>query len=139
MRLLPALVLLTAAGGCLAHDELPTSTWCADGHAVPVATLAFAGKWLPTSEQCVADSDGGSRECGQFDDDYEIVRRMASSSCAVHERRGKGDFGSVVFVAEQPASFLDTDHHELYRSADGLAGTCVRCEPRREAVLLPSE
>lgn len=132
-HLLAAITLAAAAGSCLAHGELPTPTWCADGHPVPVSTFEFSGRWLTQPEQCSdlpGTSTNDTRECGQFDDDYGTTRGLASQTCQVHERRGFGDIGSVLFVVHQPASFLDDDHHALYKLSHGLKGTCVRCEAR---------
>ncbi len=132
-HLLAAITLAALAGSCLAHGELPTPTWCANGHPVPVSTFEFSGSWLREPEQCSVlpeqDADD-SRECGQFDDDYGTTRHMASRTCQVHARSGPGDIGSVVFVVEQPASFLHDDHHALYNLSHGVKGTCVRCEAR---------
>jgi hypothetical protein len=133
-QLLAAITLAVAAGSCLAHGELPTPIWCANGHPVPVSTFEFSGRWLSRPPRCNAPSDASgnqdTRECGQFDDDYGTTRHFASQTCQVHARRGVGDIGSVVFVIDQPASFLDDDHHALYRLSHGLKGTCVRCEAR---------
>jgi hypothetical protein len=135
-RMIIAVFASLASATAFAHSELPTVEWCANGDPVPVASFEFLPDTRPGADsdrrgdQCGSGQGGGvGRECGQFDDDYGIALALAQQSCAAHKRRTtQGDVGSVIFVAEQPATFLHEDHHRLYRQVHGLSGTCVRCE-----------
>jgi FPC/CPF motif-containing protein YcgG len=126
---------LAAAGLCTAHSELPTEGWCAHGQPVPVARFELFAEVLvaerDSGESCTtgdASAPANSKECGQFDDDYDRSRRKALAVCSAHAGRIDGDFGSVIAVVQSPETYLDPEHHRLYRLEHGLSGLCVRCQ-----------
>lgn len=127
-----AMAAVLVAGTCLAHSELPSPEWCADGRPIVVTSFQLLPSLQETpaplrNEQC--GTGGGSRECGQFDDDYSDAMKSAQQMCRLHARqRPVGDIGSMIFIADAPASFLHEDHHRLYSVSQGLSGTCVRCD-----------
>lgn len=121
-----------------AHSELPSEEWCAQGRAVPVASFEFFAEGLVSDrdgeQSCPAGSSVGkvpSKECGQFDDDYDRSRRKALAACGAHAGRPVGDIGSVIAVVQSPETYLHDEHHRLYKSEHGLRGICVRCERPR--------
>jgi hypothetical protein len=125
-----ALVLALCCGTSAAHNEIPAVTWCAQGIPVAVGTFElFPDTAPPPPEICGVDGSN-DRDCGQFDDDYDRGRELAMQACGVHAIavRGAGDFGSVVFIADAPASYLSPEHHALFQIGHGLSGTCVRCD-----------
>lgn len=139
LKLSFGLILSAACASAIAHSELPTDTWCANGRPVPVADFAIYPETLIDARrgeqgQCTAGK-GLAKECGQFDDDYGTSRRLAMHVCSAYAARqaGPGDVGSTIYVARQPASFLDAEHHRIYRVEQGLSGICVRCESRTPA------
>lgn len=138
-------LMLLLSGPCLAHSELPTAEWCEGGRITVVATVQLSGAaLLDPRNRCAPAGDGATyKECGQFDDDYSIGSGVAALQCAVHAWPvANGDVGTVLFVPEGPASYLGDDHHAQFRGAEGLWGSCVRCEssprtPNPPRVALP--
>ena len=142
IRFALALAVALVTPACFAHGELPEPEWCADGRPVAVASFElFAENLIDLRDQCSTDSASTKRgpstkECGQFDDDYDIGRRTAMATCSAYEaaRIGPGDIGSVIVLVDSPSTYLDDAHHDLYRVEQGLVGTCVRCESRLRPV-----
>lgn len=137
--LLMAVAGLLTATAVHAHSELPDAEWCSRGVPTPVAEFEIAPATLLAErerEQQCSSGKSMPKTCGQFDDDYGTSRRSALRVCEAFAapRTGPGDLGRVIAVVESPASYLDPDHHALYRVEEGLSGVCVRCEaPRRPA------
>jgi hypothetical protein len=131
-----ALLCCLAFPTCWAHSELPDAQWCAEGRTVVVASFELAPELLVAEREiCRTDPDdggGSTRECGQFDDDYDIARRTALAVCDAYQADpvGPGDIGTVIHLVDQPWTYNDGDHHELYQVQHGLSGHCVRCETR---------
>lgn len=134
--------LVLVSGTCMAHGELPTAGWCEGGRMTVVSTVNLSGPALRDQfERCPAPGQlPRPKECGQFDDDYAFARGVAASQCAVHAwPHPVGDVGTVLFIPEGPASYLDDEHHLQFRNVHGVWGSCVRCDSRpRVAPLLPS-
>lgn len=136
LRPLVSLALALAATSAFPHSELPHPEWCAAGRIVVVASFDLTPELLlGMRERCRpaphdGDGEGGTRHCDQFDDDYEVARRAALATCAVHQAHplGPGDIGSVVHLVELPGTYNHDDHHQLYDVHQGLSGYCVRCE-----------
>lgn len=134
---LPALLLGLYTLPVAAHNPLPDANWCADGRIVTVASFTLHPSILISErDRCGLRDDAytgdnrGSRECGQFDDDYDLGVRSSGALCGRYSANplGPGDIGSVIAIITSPDSYLHSDHHRLYRAEDGLAGHCVRCE-----------
>ncbi len=115
---------------------MPSPEWCTDGVPTPVATFSISPQVLiairdadvcPPGEPILKEG-----ECGQFDDDYSIGEKSAQLNCAQYALRPihGSDIGSVIAVATHPTEFLDPLHRDRYRVEMGIAGMCLRCEPR---------
>lgn len=129
--LLSALLLLSMP--CVAHDPLPNANWCEGGRTVVVASFTLHPAVLVAERDRCSTRTGGAgagRECGQFDDDYDLGVRSSSALCQQYQGgvTGPGDRGTVVALITEPSSYLHSSHHALYKAEHGLAGHCVRCE-----------
>jgi hypothetical protein len=137
MKTLPvALTLMLLSGIATAHSELPAPDWCDGGRLVPVMTVDVPAHTLESRGQmCRADPQiAQTKECGQFDDDYDLAYSAAMGIChslGFRLQSVEGDVGGVIFVPDGPSTYLDPAHHAIYRFEHGLSGICVRCEPRR--------
>lgn len=141
MKIISALCLAFAAllaSDARAHSELPSQDWCAHGRPVPVGTFELFAEGLvidrdegSTCANSSGDDKTPTKECGQFDDDYDRSNRKALRICNGHRRPASGDIGSVIAVVQWPETYLHEDHHRLYKSEHGLRGLCVRCERLR--------
>jgi len=138
LRVLLSAAALATAAPLWAHSELPSEEWCASGRPVPVASFEFFPEGLVSDrdggQSCPAGASDGkaaSKECGQFDDDYDRSRRKALAACGAHAGAAAGDIGSVIAVVQAPDTYLHKEHHRLYQSEHGLRGVCVRCERPR--------
>jgi hypothetical protein len=74
-----------------------------------------------------------AKTCGQFDDDYKTARALALSQCSSYIGPGTAYPANTVVIPifSGPETFLDPNHHQLYKSEDGVAGECVVC-PEKE-------
>jgi hypothetical protein len=125
--------LASTSTSTIAHSDIPQSEWCSSGRIVAVGEFELYPGFNPSpSAAYCPESGSGLRDCGVFDDDYGNAKAMAQQGCGAHARRAHptSDIGSVVFVAEHPASFLSPTHHDDYQFNQGLRGVCVRCEAR---------
>lgn len=131
--------LILASAPTTAHNELPTQTWCVDGEVVAVAEFEFFPRLLMQQRDelrsalaDVINQDPSMKDCGVFDDDYDIGRSSAVAHCSQYATGDgrKSDFGTVLPLVSTPQTYLSKDHHETYSLTQGLAGTCVRCEAR---------
>jgi len=137
MRSLPlfvSFVLAVAASSAQAHDPRPIG-WCLDPGTVEVEVgkFAFSAAYLRAYHQrqppsdpdsCPAGGDGRVvvKTCGIVDDHWHSASKAAAEECARIDAR------SIVDV-DQPWSYNDLSHHQLYRVDQGLAGRCLRCLP----------
>ena len=135
-----AFVLMLVSGAATAHSELPQEDWCEGGQMVPVVSIKVPAHTLVTrGEMCRAEPPvAQNKECGQFDDDYDLTKSAADGICQSLGFRGTegGDVGSVIFIADWPSTFLDPAHHDIFELRHSLSGYCVRCEALR--VIVPS-
>ena len=120
--------------------DLPSAEWCSTGTLVPVAEFRF----YPEAFQGLRTPD--FKMVGQFDDDYDTNPReddeeeaeveqvrtalaMASTHCEQFTlaKRGAGDRGQVIAVAEWPQTLIKSDAGR-YSLSQGAAGVCLRCQ-----------
>ena len=112
-----ALLLFTAAGPALAHNELPTVAACGGQKPVYLGTFNYAEKGLRDYKVCLRreagnlwlrDAGGGGNQppvcrvnaiqitmvacpaqvCGEFDDDYRTARALALAACTAYVGAG---------------------------------------------------
>jgi hypothetical protein len=132
--------LILASAPTTAHNELPTQNWCIEGEVVAVAEFEFFPRLLMQQRDelrsaltAAINEDPSLRDCGVFDDDYDIGRTSAVAHCSQYATSdGSGsDIGTVLPLVSTPQTYLSKDHHDVYSLTQGLSGTCVRCEARK--------
>lgn len=131
-------ILILASAPTTAHNELPTQNWCIEGEVVAVAEFEFFPRLLMQQRDelrsaltAAINDDPSLRDCGVFDDDYDIGRTSAVAHCSQYATGdGSSDIGTVLPLVSTPQTYLSREHHDVYSLTQGLAGTCVRCEAR---------
>lgn len=138
VRLPAALLLTCVVGDALAHSELPSAAWCANGRVVEVARFEIEPQTLQQlrqDDECPPPGQPILKDCGQFDDDYGVAKRAADRACSAYARppsqqdvANTGDAGSVVVLVESPLEYSAPTHHDDYTVDLGVSGMCVRCD-----------
>lgn len=100
--------------GCTVRDDTDT----------PLSGSAVRSQTIPT-HLCPAQT------CGEFDDDYNVARRMAFNLCNTFATGvpslASSDNGSVVAILTGPSTLITPAHHADYTLSQGLSGICARC------------
>jgi hypothetical protein len=132
-------ILVLISAPTPAHNELPSHNWCVNGEVVAVANFEFFPRLLMQQRDelryalaAEISRDPSLRDCGAFDDDYDVGRSSAVAHCSQFATSdgSQGDIGTVLPLVSSPQTYLHKDHHDIYSLTQGLSGTCVRCEPR---------
>ncbi len=133
-----------ASFSALAHTEIPSAEWCADGTVMYVDDFALTRDQLQaTAAQrrstalilCEAQLDpprsSGDGHCGIFDDPaYEMALAAARAACGESEFPMPSRDSPIVAVITHPPSFNAADHHETFNFDAGVSGMCGICVPQ---------
>lgn len=134
-----ALCLTLLGRPASAHSELPSAEWCEAGKPVEVASFRLEAAAIRSQSEDVCGSGaGGSKTCGQFDDDYSRTMHAARRFCAQFARaeaERQGDLGSTSPLISGPRVFLSNQHHQQFRLQQGVEGLCLRCEAAPDRVI----
>ncbi|MBN8741050.1 MAG: hypothetical protein BGP24_20200 [Lysobacterales bacterium 69-70] len=105
------------------NDDAPGCTVRDDAEAI-LRGSAVRSQTIPT-HQCPAQT------CGEFDDDYNVARRMAFNLCNTFATGlpslTSTDNGSVVAILTGPSTLIAPGHHADYTLSQGMTGICARC------------
>lgn len=165
-----SLIFLTAAMPAIvsAHSSLPDPEWCEPGRIAVVAHVTFSLAEVENYQACLpataceAPGSGGLAQgrsteivpeerclvtvqpddsCGEFDDDYSLVRRLTDEFCQGFQRHPSGQhvpsWGTVVADVIPPnvanahpeeLLFYDEYQHHQYVRGQQVEVMCLRCE-----------
>ena len=126
---LPFLFAALFAVPAAAHPSLPSADWCIGGQMQIVAGFGYDGATLDTAVHAYCADP--SRNCGEFDT-YTRVTTLATDRCAAYE--GVYGHGDVIAFVMGPPGYTSQNHHDVYGTADGLWGYCLRCVAATQAL-----
>lgn len=79
---------------------------------------------VPTSTLCSVT------DCGDFDDDFGIAKRMALNYCvAASPNPNALNADGVKLILTSSSNFSGPNHHTAYQFEEGLGGYCLYCTP----------
>jgi hypothetical protein len=154
----PARLVLTLAVGlattctALAHSELHSAQWCANG------VVRYRGTFTITSAQlnsefnrrynrrqiCLQEAGlpdrtpEGDSTCGIFDPPYEVAAAMARAACGAPDSPVPTADSPVVAIVLSPQSFNDPDHHASFNLDDDISVSCGVCWTNATAISNPA-
>ncbi len=165
-----SLIFLTAALPAItwAHSSLPDADWCRPGRIAVVAHVTFSLAEVENYQACQpataceVPASGGlalgrssetvpeehclitqqpDDSCGEFDDDYSLVRRLTDAFCQGFQLDPSGQhvpsWGTVVADVIPPNAtnanqaellFYDEFQHHQYVLGQQVELMCLRCE-----------